>query len=52
MSKTTFKVAVVVLAFAGLLGSCKSEYDALLSSNDVDQKYAAAFYFFNHGKYN
>ncbi len=52
MSKTTFKVAVVVLALAGLLGSCKSEYDALLSSNDVDQKYAAAFDFFNHGKYN
>ena len=32
--------------------SCKSEYDALLNSTDVDKKYSAAFDFFNHGKYN
>lgn len=32
--------------------SCKSQYEALLNSNDVDAKYAAAFDYFNQGKYN
>ena len=31
--------------------SCKSQYDTLLSSNDVDAKYKAAFEFFDKGKY-
>lgn len=31
--------------------SCRSQYDTLLSSNDVDAKYAAAFDYFNQGKY-
>lgn len=31
--------------------SCKSQYDTLLSSNDVDAKYKAAFELFNKGKY-
>lgn len=31
--------------------SCKSQYDTLLSSNDVDTKYKAAFDYFNKGKY-
>lgn len=35
--------------FAAL--SCKSQYDALLSGNDVDAKYKAAFEYFNKGKY-
>ena len=34
------------------LQSCKSEYEALLNGNDVDAKYAAAFDYFNNGKYN
>ena len=33
------------------VASCRSQYDALLSSNDVDAKYAAAFDYFNQGKY-
>lgn len=33
------------------LASCKSQYDALLSSNDVETKYKAAFDYFNEGKY-
>ncbi len=32
--------------------SCKSQYDLLLSSNDVDAKYKAAFEYFEAGKYN
>lgn len=38
---------------AGLVAtiSCKSQYEILLSSNDVDAKYAAAFDYFNRGKY-
>lgn len=31
--------------------SCKSQYDTLLSSNDVDAKYEAAFNYFNAKKY-
>ena len=30
--------------------SCKSQYDTLLSSNDVDAKYKAAFQYFDKGK--
>ena len=30
---------------------CKSQYDMMLESNDVDSKYAAAFDYFNQGKY-
>ncbi len=39
--------AVAVLAAV----SCKSQYDTLLSSNDVDAKYKAAFQYFDKGKY-
>ena len=35
-----------------LLGACKSEYEALLESNDTDAKFTAAFDYFNEGKYN
>ena len=31
--------------------SCKSAYETLLEGNDVDAKYAAAFDYFNQGKY-
>lgn len=33
------------------LGSCKTEYDALLEGNDADAKYKAAFELFNSGKF-
>ena len=43
---------ILLLAGALLaLASCKSEYEALLSSNDVDAKYKAAFEYFNQKKY-
>lgn len=32
--------------------SCKSQFELLLNSNDVDQKYNAAFEYFNNKKYN
>lgn len=31
--------------------ACKSQYEILLEGNDVDAKYAAAFDYFNQGKY-
>lgn len=44
------------LAFGALMAlvvgvSCKSQYEDLLASNDVDTKYAAAFDYYNKGKY-
>ena len=41
-------LAAVLLAAA----SCKSQYELLLTSNDVDAKYEAAFKYFDEGKYN
>lgn len=52
MIKTTLKFLAVTLVAAMPLQSCKSEYEALLNGNDVDAKYAAAFDYFNNGKYN
>ena len=51
MLKTNLKL--VSVAFLAVLSfqSCKSEYEALLNGSDVDAKYAAAFGYFNHGKY-
>lgn len=41
-------IAAVVLAASV---SCKSQYEMLLTSNDADLKYEAAFDYFNEGKY-
>ena len=38
------------LLLAGAV-ACKSQYDTLLASNDVDAKYKAAFEYFNKGRY-
>ena len=46
MKKLTLFLAVALLAF-----SCKSQYETLLSSNDVDAKYQAAMQYFNNKKY-
>ena len=46
----TRKLSVLLLSLLALV-SCKSQYDALLASNDVDAKYKAAFDYFNQGKY-
>ena len=48
------KLSRIILALAALLcivPSCKSQYEQLLSGNDVEAKYKAAFEFFNKGKY-
>ena len=48
----TFRLTMVaMLAVAALSVSCKSQYEALLQSSDVDAKYAAAFQYFDAGKY-
>ncbi len=52
MSKNILNcLAAAAIAFASLC-SCSSEYEAVLSGNDVDAKYDLAFDLFNHGKYN
>ena len=42
---------VVVLLAAVAVCSCKSQYDLLLEGSDTEAKYAAAFDYFNQGKY-
>ncbi len=43
---------LAVLAAVLTLFSCKTEYESMLNSSDWDGKYAAAFNYFNQGKYN
>ena len=45
--KNLFLAMVAVVAMA----SCKSQYELLLTGNDTDQKYKAAFEYFEKGKY-
>lgn len=52
MLKTFIRSAAIIMAAAISFQGCKSQYDALLNSNDVDSKYAAAFDYFNNGKFN
>ena len=47
-----FAIVAAILAFAFAAGACKSEYEALLSGNDTEAKYEAAFEYYNQGKYN
>lgn len=42
---------VAILAGVLALASCKSEYEFLLTGTDYDAKFAAAFDYFNQGKY-
>ena len=51
MKRSTLLTALAVLFFFAGLSACKSQYDLMLESNDVDAKYAAAFDYFNNGKY-
>jgi len=46
-----FKFFISVCLALAVFSSCKSQYDALLNSSDVDKKYAAAFDYFNNGKF-
>lgn len=43
----------ILILFSGLclLFSCKSQYEMLLNSNDVDEKYEAAFAYYNDRKF-
>ena len=50
MMKHTRLIVALLLAVCAAF-SCKSEYEVLLEGNDVDAKYAAAFDYFNQGKY-
>ena len=43
--------AITLAALVLMLAGCKSEYETLLSSNDVDAKYKAAMEYFNNKKY-
>lgn len=49
MKNKSFFLALAVLALAA--ASCKTEYEILLEGNDADAKFAAAFDYFNQGKY-
>ena len=51
MFKSILKLVAAGMIAALSLQACKSEYDALLSSSDVEAKYATAFDYFNSGKY-
>ncbi len=49
--KKYFKIAAIIFLTAILSTSCKSQFDALLQSNDVDELYSGAFHYFNNGRY-
>lgn len=42
---------ILVLIATLAMCSCKSQYEILLNSNDMDAKYEGAFAYFNEGKY-
>ena len=46
-----YRIIAGVAVMLALAAGCKSQYDILLESNDVDAKYAAAFQYYNEGKY-
>ena len=45
------RILPILLLAALAFQACKSQYDLILESNDTDAKYAAAFDYFNKGKY-
>ncbi len=47
------KIRTIIIAALAVLASvsCKSQFELLLNSNDVDAKYEAAFQYFNEEKY-
>lgn len=46
-----FRFLILALALVAASTSCKSQFELLLNSNDVDAKYAGAFEYFNNEKY-
>lgn len=51
MTEMQMRRVIVLILGVALLFSCKSQYELLLNSNDVDTKYEAAFAYYNDGKY-
>ena len=46
-----YRKFILIVFAAAALCSCKSQFELLLNSNDVDAKYDGAFLYFNEGKY-
>lgn len=46
-----FRIIIISVLAVMSMASCRSQYELMLNSNDVDEKYAAAFYYFDEGKY-
>ena len=51
MKRSSLYFALSMLLVLAGLSACKTQYDKVLESNDVDLKYKAAFDYFNAGKY-
>ena len=51
MKRSSLFTALAALFVLAGMSACKSQYDQILESNDVDAKYKAAFNYFNAGKY-
>lgn len=45
------RLSIIAVCAVLMAVSCKSQFEMLLNSNDVDTKYAAAFQYFNEEKY-
>ncbi len=45
------RILIFAAVAVAVLSSCKTQYELLLSSNDVEAKYEAAFDYYNAGKY-
>ena len=50
MKRSSLYFALSLLLVLGGISACKTQYDTVLESNDVDLKYKAAFDYFNAGK--
>ena len=46
-----FRIIILSILAVVSMAACKSQYELMLNSNDVDAKYDAAFVYFNEGKY-
>ncbi len=51
MRRRTNSLLLMALLLLAGVSACKSQYDKILESSDVDAKYKAAFEYFNGGKY-
>ena len=51
MKRSSLYFALSLLLVLGGLSACKTQYDMVLESNDVDTKYKAAFDYYNAGKF-